>query len=1106
MQNASPTSKMRLSLEEDILNAQGDEWDDILTPSVVHNADSIAKQTEYKDLRNIGGDFEAYQRRSIVQQDQEQRIGTQHMESRIEESAHHSSSNNTFHASVKDEYLKHKEEDMDPNTIGQDKIIVNRGRIESQAYDQDQETIDHYNKLVNESPFSYSKYMRQQDSNTRKAINDQHNQQLTNEIIPNFHMYTANIKNFPSGLESAQFSLRQPNAQQHTALLNNYPHQNVTININNDTYVNYNVQMPLGQSGIEVQNGSDNQIQSIIGIKTQSEIGIKNNNQQQHSNESNNEYRQQQEHLNDRGNQKRGRTAPFQHNNNDGGRYRKVSDLIMNFKQTNLKQHEVFSENQSQADNYGLQGLFYHHDGAGGKSQQNDGPSPYQPQNTQYLQYMGATTKSMGRYPMNQQFNLITRAQSQPGNDVPSKIRTAENFFNAKQNIHLYGLPNHMIKSFEKKRSQMRSRESAATQIIRQVPKYNPILAQTNYGYLPQGAQSQTSGFYNRTVASAGTVNKRFQKRGELPKNLFQRGAMNNSASRESKSGNRSPINNRKGILMSQGSDFINQNSQPYQQLIHQQTSSIYNAFGSPPKQSQLDNHQNSLNPYQPLFDNSRPFSQGNQFQAKSPLREAYQFSNTGMTNNQTILQNMKAVHKSKKNSLPPLISPPKPPPILIDFESQFDINMKQLMEQRQHEIVYLNIYNVSSFNKFSEFLGFGFYHTSVEIYKHEFSYGGHDYDCSGIVCVEAGNSAGLTLKEKLPVGVTFYNEDEIDEIIRQFGDFWIGKDYDPFSYNCNCFTERFISHIVDKEEYYYPNYVNRFTKLGSLLKMWFKPLQALVGDIVNYEDDKNEKPIEQDQIQPLFDDYRYDRESMIMPGVSGNLAPPLPQNLPLNERALSGQNQKPISPNKSLKIEVISNQSQQNRLGSPMHPGSDFHQYQQQYYNEQMFISHQIHIDQCMNQASVARDKGDQYYQTQDFDSAMRNYQEALDFLSELDTEIYPQIREMVTQLLLSMASCCQITQMYDYVIHYCSQCIEIDQLNERAYQKRANTFLLLGNYLEARADLELAQKISPEDLIIKEELKFVEDKIQYGDVFTKINKARDVASNEVSQFNKED
>lgn len=101
---------------------------------------------------------------------------------------------------------------------------------------------------------------------------------------------------------------------------------------------------------------------------------------------------------------------------------------------------------------------------------------------------------------------------------------------------------------------------------------------------------------------------------------------------------------------------------------------------------------------------------------------------------------------------------------------------MNKIMENRNAEIVYLNVYNVTSFNKVAEFLGFGFYHTSVQMFNLEFSYGGHDYDNSGIVCVEAGNSAGLTLKEKIPVGITYYQEEEIDEIMSAFGNFWWGS------------------------------------------------------------------------------------------------------------------------------------------------------------------------------------------------------------------------------------------------------------------------------------------------------------------------------------------
>ena len=166
---------------------------------------------------------------------------------------------------------------------------------------------------------------------------------------------------------------------------------------------------------------------------------------------------------------------------------------------------------------------------------------------------------------------------------------------------------------------------------------------------------------------------------------------------------------------------------------------------------------------------------------------------------------------------------------------------LEQLESSRVSEVVYLNIYNVTPMNSCLEVLGFGLYHTSVCLYDLEFSYGGHDMESSGIVVVDKGNSAGLELKESLPVGLTYYSGDEIDEIVEEFGEFWHGKDYDPFSKNCNNFTEQMIRHICEREEFYVPSYVNRFTKLGSVLRMWFKPLQELVGDIVNYEEDSSD-------------------------------------------------------------------------------------------------------------------------------------------------------------------------------------------------------------------------------------------------------------------------
>lgn len=93
----------------------------------------------------------------------------------------------------------------------------------------------------------------------------------------------------------------------------------------------------------------------------------------------------------------------------------------------------------------------------------------------------------------------------------------------------------------------------------------------------------------------------------------------------------------------------------------------------------------------------------------------------------------------------------------------------------------------------------------------------------------------------------------------------------------------------MDKEDYYYPEYVNRFGKLGSLLRMWFKPLQGIFGDIVSYEEDSPPKtdgdekkntdteqnvpyePVNQDHIQAHIPRYEnnHDQPAAIVIGSS---------------------------------------------------------------------------------------------------------------------------------------------------------------------------------------------------------------------------------------------
>lgn len=75
-------------------------------------------------------------------------------------------------------------------------------------------------------------------------------------------------------------------------------------------------------------------------------------------------------------------------------------------------------------------------------------------------------------------------------------------------------------------------------------------------------------------------------------------------------------------------------------------------------------------------------------------------------------------------------------------------------------EAVILNVYSITKLNKFLQFFGVGFYHTGVQIYGKEFSYGGHDQDSSGIMMTEPHALTGVSLYESFIVGFTRHSED----------------------------------------------------------------------------------------------------------------------------------------------------------------------------------------------------------------------------------------------------------------------------------------------------------------------------------------------------------
>ena len=165
------------------------------------------------------------------------------------------------------------------------------------------------------------------------------------------------------------------------------------------------------------------------------------------------------------------------------------------------------------------------------------------------------------------------------------------------------------------------------------------------------------------------------------------------------------------------------------------------------------------------------------------------------------------------------------------DLEEIDNLIEKKLIEEGQ--AVYLNIYHLSYINIFIQFLGFGFFHSSIEINGKEFSYSATEDEESGIFSNPIEDS-NLVLKEKIYLGNTFYTDDEINEILLLNIPYWLGKSYDPFLKNCNHFTKFFQKQLIEKKNIIndYPDYVNRITNYSVFFNCFYSPLRRLYGNI----------------------------------------------------------------------------------------------------------------------------------------------------------------------------------------------------------------------------------------------------------------------------------
>ncbi|KAK1419036.1 hypothetical protein QVD17_28192 [Tagetes erecta] len=127
--------------------------------------------------------------------------------------------------------------------------------------------------------------------------------------------------------------------------------------------------------------------------------------------------------------------------------------------------------------------------------------------------------------------------------------------------------------------------------------------------------------------------------------------------------------------------------------------------------------------------------------------------------------------------------------------------------------LLYLNVYDLTPVNDYLYWLGFGIFHSGIEVYDMEYAFGAHEYPTSGVFEVEPKSCPGFIFRRSIPLGTTDMSPTEFRSFMEQLSDKYHGDTYHLIAKNCNHFTNEVSIQLTGKP---IPGWVNRLAKVGS--------------------------------------------------------------------------------------------------------------------------------------------------------------------------------------------------------------------------------------------------------------------------------------------------
>lgn len=126
---------------------------------------------------------------------------------------------------------------------------------------------------------------------------------------------------------------------------------------------------------------------------------------------------------------------------------------------------------------------------------------------------------------------------------------------------------------------------------------------------------------------------------------------------------------------------------------------------------------------------------------------------------------------------------------------------------------VYLNVYDLTPFNGYVHWAGFGIFHTGVEVHGVEYAFGAHDYSTSGVFEVEPRQCPGFRFRKSIFIGTTCLDPSQAREFMERYSVNYSGDTYHLIVKNCNHFSKDLCLKLTGNS---IPKWVNRLAKIGS--------------------------------------------------------------------------------------------------------------------------------------------------------------------------------------------------------------------------------------------------------------------------------------------------